>query len=194
MRKINMENVREAGTSNRLPAGGYICKITNVTDVPLNENTGRGDYLEIEFDIAEGEYKDYYKQINAEHGFWGGSYKRSYKEKALPFFKRMCSAVAKSNPGFVFDGGEQNSNEQTLVGKRVGLVLGEEEYNGNDGKTKTRLYVSSECSIEDIQKENFKVPEFKNLDGTRGKKEKTTNYGFVSEGFTSVEENIEIPF
>lgn len=77
-------------------------------------------------------------------------------------FKRMCSAVSKSNNGFVFDG-ETNADESTLVGKLVGLILCEEEYVGNDGNIKTRLYVDKECSVEDILSGNFKVRALKKL-------------------------------
>lgn len=178
MRAVNLENVQEAGDFERLEAGGYVCKITNVEDVPVNNQTGKGDYLKIEYDIAEGEHAGFYKRLEESMQFWGGRYIRSYKEKALPMFKRMCSAISKSNPGFVFDGGQQNSNEQTLVGKKVGLILGKEEYEGNDGSLKTRLYVKSECDIADIRAGKFKVPELKHLDGTSGAK--TTDDGFMS--------------
>ena len=52
----NIASVQEASTgeSKRLPAGGYICKYTNVED---NEEK---QYLYMEFDIAEGEYKGYF--------------------------------------------------------------------------------------------------------------------------------------
>lgn len=104
-------------------------------------------------------------------------------------FKRMCSAVAKSNPGFVFDGGRQNADESTLVGKYVGLVLGEEEYIGNDGSKKNRLYVHSECDINDIKAGRFKIPELKKLkdEGNR----RTTDTGFMSVPDNAKE---EIPF
>lgn len=155
-----MTNVQEAGEFPKLVAGGYVCRYTNVEDKPDKE------YLYMEFDIAEGEFKDYYKQMNENLKFWGGRLFRSYKEKAQPMFKRMCSAVTKSNPGYLFDG-NTNSDEKTLVGKLVGLVLGEEEYTGNDGSLKTRLYVYAEKSVDDIRSGNFKVPPLKKLaDGT----------------------------
>ena len=165
MRKVNLENVQEAGEFQRMPSGGYVCKITNVEDIPIDPQTGKGDYLKIEYDICEGEYKGYYKQMEENLHFWGGRYIRSYKESALPMFKRMCSAIAKSNPGFVFDGGKQNSDEKTLIGKSVGLVLAEEEYIGNDGNKKTRLYVYTEKDVKDIRSGNFKIPAIKKLEG-----------------------------
>ena len=108
MKQVNLENVQEAGSFEKLPVGGYICKYVNVEDIEKKE------YLYMEFDIAEGEFKDYYKKLQENLKFWGGRVHRSYKENALPMFKRMCSAVSKSNAGFVFDGGKQNSNEKTL--------------------------------------------------------------------------------
>ena len=157
----NIASVQEASTgeSKRLSAGGYICKYTVVQDNPSKE------YLYMEFDIADGEYKGYYKDLAERLDFWGGKCYRSYKEKALPMFKRMCSAVTKSNKGFIFDG-DEHCDETTLIGKKVGLILGEEEYIGNDGSTKTRLYVVREVAVDDIKEGKFKVPELKRLEGS----------------------------
>ena len=152
----NIASVQEAGESRRLPAGGYICKYTNVEDNP------KKSYLYMEFDIAEGEYKGYYKELEERLDFWGGRCYRSYTEKALPMFKRMCSAVTKSNKGFIFDGNE-HCDEETLIGKKVGMIMGEEEYIGNDGSVKTRLYVVREVDVADIKAGKFKVPALKKL-------------------------------
>lgn len=157
---VNFAEVKEAGASNPLVAGGYVCKYTKVEDNASKE------YLRLEFDIAEGDFKDYYKELEERANFWGGSVYRSYKEGAIPMFKRMCSAVAKSNPSFEFNpfvkGG--NSDEQTLVGKLVGIVLKEEEYEKNDGNIGTRLVVAYECDAQKIRSGNFKVPQKKVLD------------------------------
>lgn len=180
MRALDLSDVKEAGTGNGgLPAGGYICKYTNVEDIADKE------YLYMEYDIASGEHANYYQKLNFDHGFWGGKCYRSYKEKALPMFKRMCMAVSKSNPGYIFDGGQQNSDEKTLVGKYVGLVFGEEEYEKNNGDIGTRLYVAYECDIEKIKKGDFKVPE-----------KKTLNKPAVNDEFTKIPDGVtqEIPF
>lgn len=153
----NIASVQEAtGESKRLPAGGYICKYTNVEDNPKKE------YLYMEFEIAEGEYKGYFEELEDRAGFWAGKCYRSYKDAALPMFKRMCSAVTKSNKGFIFDGNE-HCDESTLVGKKIGMVLGEEEYIGNDGSTKTKLYVAREMDVADIKAGKYKVPALKKL-------------------------------
>ena len=57
MKRIDMSNVESAKDYKRLVPGGYVCKITGVKDVANNE------YLEIEYDIAEGEFKDYYLSL-----------------------------------------------------------------------------------------------------------------------------------
>lgn len=153
----NIASVQEAtGESKRLPAGGYICTYTHVEDSPKKE------YLYMEFEIAEGEYKGYFEELEDRAGFWAGKCYRSYKEAALPMFKRMCSAVTKSNKGFIFDGNE-HCDESTLIGKKIGMVLGEEEYIGNDGSTKTKLYVAREIDVADIKAGKFKVPPLKKL-------------------------------
>lgn len=182
MKAINLSEVQEAGTGLGLKAGGYVCTITNVEDVPSKE------YLYVEFDIAEGEFKNYYKKLQEAKNFWGGSFYKSYKEKALPMLKRFCSAVTKSNSGYIFDAGAQNSDEKTLKGKLIGLVLFEEEYIKNNGEIGRRLKVDYECDIEKIRKGEFKVKELKKLPEDQRPKENTE--------FMNVPDNSadEIPF
>ena len=170
----NIASVQEAGESRRLPAGGYICKYKKVEDNPEKS------YLYMEYDIAEGEYKGYYDDLRKRFpdGQWIGAYVKSYKQTALPMFKRMCSAVTKSNKKFIFDGNE-HCDESTLVGRYVGMILGEEEYIGNDGSVKTRLYVVREVAIDDIKAGKFKVPELKKLPDTEGTS-KPADDGFMN--------------
>lgn len=182
MRAINLSDVVEAGTNSRLAAGGYVVRITSVEDVIDKE------YLLVEYDIAEGKDKGYYKSLFDNKGYWLGSCIRSYKETALPMFKRFCSAVTKSNAGYIFDG-NTNADEKTLVGKLMGVVLGEEEYKKNTGEIGTRLYVQYECDAEKIRKGDFKVPEKKLLN-------KVPQAPAVSDDFVSVTSGVaeELPF
>lgn len=156
----NFNSVEEATSGNggsKLPAGGYVCKVCKVTDVTDKQ------YLEIEFDIAEGEHQFHFTDLDTRFGFWGLTSRRSYKESAIPFFKRMCSAINNSNNGYSFNpfvaGG--NADEQSLVNKLVGLVLREEEYEKNNGDIGTRLAIAYECPVDKIRKGDFKVPEKK---------------------------------
>lgn len=157
MKSIDLSNVKEAGDFSRPTPGAYICGIYDVEDFAKQE------YLKVTYDIIEGEFKGYYKELreNNPDWTWAGAYVKSYKEKALPMFKRFCTAISRSNGNFVFDGGKVNKDEKTLKGKKIGLILGEEEYEGNDGTIKKRLYVVREFSIDKIDEQ--KVPELKKL-------------------------------
>ena len=160
MKKIeNYENVQAiSGDFARPTAGGYICKIIDVEDVPMNAQ-GKGDYLRIEYDIADGEFKGYYKEQNDRWGGnWNASFIRSYKEKALGMLKHFTNCIEQSNAGYEWDW-----NEKGLIGKFVGLVLGEEEYKNSAGEIKTKLVVSQVKTVEDIKNANFKVPAPKKL-------------------------------
>lgn len=168
----NIDSVQEAGDSRRLPAGGYVCKYTKV------EDNADKSYLYMEFDIAEGEYEGYFEELEERAGFWAGRCYRSYKENALPMFKRMCSAVTKSNKKFIFDGNE-HADESTLIGKLTGILLGEEEYIGNDGSTKTKLVVVREMPVEDIRDGKFKVPDIKKLNDSSSSASKPDD-GFMN--------------
>jgi len=152
MKDINWNNVDESQEFSRLLPGGYVCRITAVEDVPEKE------YLKIEYDIAYGEMANYFRGLYERANFWGGRFVKSYKEKALPFFKALVTSVEKSNPNFTY-----KNDENTLITKLVGLVLGEEEYQANDGTVKTRLYVDNIRSIQAIKDKDFKVPELKKL-------------------------------
>lgn len=148
----NWKNVKASEDFERLPAGGYICTIIHATDSPDKQ------YLKIEYDIAEGDHKDHWADTKERFGWWGGDFYRSYKDSAVGMFKAFTNAVEGSNPGFTWAW-----KEKDLEGKMIGVVLGEEEYTGNDGSVKTRLKVRSVKSVQDIREGKFKVPTLKKL-------------------------------
>lgn len=161
MRKIeNYENVQaSSGKFARPTAGGYICKIMDVTDVDHNPNTGKGQYLKIEYDIADGEFKGYYKeQFDKWGGDWKANFVRSYKEENLGMLKHFTNCIEQSNAGYDWDW-----NEKGLIGKYIGLVLGEEEYENSSGEIKTKLSVNQIKTVEEIKNGDFKVPAPKKL-------------------------------
>lgn len=184
MKKVDMTNVQEAGEGRRIPAGKYIIIIRKAEDVSDKE------YLKITYDIADGEYKGYYDDMRKRFpdSQWIGAYVKSYKQKALPMFKRFCSAVSKSNGGFIFDGNTVNADETTLIGKKLGIVLAEEEYYSNSGELRTRLFVHSECPIDRL--ESMRVPECKRL------KDDKTMAKPADDSFMTIEEGAadEVPF
>ncbi len=164
MKKINLDNVQEF-TRFKNPVGGFICEIKSVEDFPEKE------YLRIGFDIAEAvsddqkEFVGMYEKRKKERDFDYPKTIVSYKESnetALRFFKGFVTAIETSNEGYKFQ-----YEEQTLVGKRIGFVIGEEEYEGKDKngmpKVKVRIYVASRHSVQAIRNGDFEVPEFKKL-------------------------------
>lgn len=153
MNKINWDEVQEASEFDNPKPGAYIATICRVEDVEEKE------YLLIEWDFAEGAYKDNNRDTFARAGFWPIQLRRSYKPSALGFFKSFKTALEDSNPGYRFD----EFDLRDMVGRRFGVVLGEEEYTKNTGEVKARLYVYQTRSIQAIQKGDFKVPELKRL-------------------------------
>lgn len=183
MKNVDLTNVEEAKEYVRLAAGGYICKITKVEDVPGKE------YLKIYYDIAQGDFKGYFTDLMDAKNFWGGTFIKSYKETALSFFKAFTTAVENSNPKYKFD-----NDETKLVGRLVGLVLGEEGYVANDGSSKNRLYVKETRSIDVIKNKQFEVPEYKPCPG--GRQVGSTPSSVDSNGFMNIPDGIdeELPF
>lgn len=164
MKNINWNDVQEATERKDLPVGGYVAGIMNAADVPDKE------YLNICWDVAEGEYRGYFRdltksliergKLNKGDWAWGGITKKSYKETALPFFKAFVTSVEQSNEGYKF-----NNQEATLRGKKVGVILREEEYMGNDGSVKTKLVVDRFTSVEKIRSGDYEVKPKKTLGG-----------------------------
>lgn len=186
MKPINNFDTVQATTGEfkRPTPNGYICKITLADDYPFDANTGKGDYLKIEYDIAHGEFKDYYtEQYNRFGGdFWAATMFRSYKEKALGMFKHFTNCVENSNAGYTWAW-----DEKSLVGKYIGLVLGEEEYEKSDGSVGVRLYVKEVKTVQEIKDGNFKIPELKVL--------KNRPSAPANNGFTEVADmDSDLPF
>lgn len=166
-----------SGEFERLPAGGYVIKITGV------ENNEEKQYLKIVYDIAEGPERGRYKNEDAEHDY-RHSFIRSYKEKALGMFKAFIKAVDEANETNFNDFIEKGFDEQLLKGNRVGVLFGYEEYNANDGSVKERLYLVRFLNIEQVRAGDFKVPELKKL---------KTDTPTIPEGFTALNDS-DLPF
>ena len=153
--KWNWNEVEAKGNDEykRLVPGGYVCRITAVEDHPEKE------YLYLEFDITEGEYKGYGAGCMERNGFTPLKMYRSYTDKAACLFKGFIESVNASNPNApAWDG-----NEQKLVGKYIGVILREEEYKKQDGSIGVRFGVSQTKTPADIRTGNFRVPAKKTL-------------------------------
>ena len=154
------DKIQASGDFERLPAGGYVIRIQSVKDDhPQGES--ENSMLRITYDIAEGPEAHRYQNETAENDY-RHQFIRSYKEKALGMFKAFTNALEGSNPGYKWDW-----KEGALAGKLLGVVLGYEEYEANDGNVKERLRVVSCMEADRIRKGDFKVPELKKLSGSK---------------------------
>ena len=164
-----LEIKKSVSASEPLPAGGYVAKILNAKV----EEYSWGEVLVISFDIAEGEYKDFfgkqYKENTREDKKWKGNFRLTVPNEGNQYFdsqKRTFGnaiwAIEASNPVYHWDW-----NENALKGKMVGVLFRnfEWEMNGNSGW-------STECctfvSVEDVRNGNFKQPKDKPLRNKTG--------------------------
>lgn len=163
IKNINWGNV-EASTGDfaRPTPGGYVIQIIDA------EDNAKKEYVAMRYDIcSKGEFTDFYKKrFDASAGKYDyPKMFRSYKETARGMFKGFLKALEDSRNKIVAD--KFNGDEQQFVGMKVGVVLGEEEYIGNDGSTKTRLYVARVISAYDVVDGKFNVPEIKKLSASK---------------------------
>lgn len=153
MKQIDLTNVEatQGGDYARPQAGGYIIQIKAVLDVPEKE------YLKISYDIADGEFKGYYTDMWQRTGYDLPTFIKSYKDKALGYFKAFIDAVEGSNRY------KWNNDERSLVNLFVGTVLREEEYRSRDGEIKTILKPDIFLTVSDIRNGKFEVRPCKRL-------------------------------
>jgi hypothetical protein len=80
------------------------------------------------------------------------------------------------------------NDPQSLVGKFIGVVLGEEEYLNGKGEVKTRLYVAEKRSGKAIRDGDFTIPELKKL-------QPETNVAPSAQNFAMLEDDdADLPF
>lgn len=147
MRNIDWLNIEASGEGSfdRLEPGAYVGTITAMTDEESKQ------YVRMLFDIAEGKHKGFFSDDFYKDKPWAHQMILSYRDKALPMLKGRMETINRCNPGFdamaAFD-----ANLSLFAGKRVGLVMREEEY--FDKKSETFKMGSARCfrlcSIEDV--------------------------------------------
>ena len=140
--KIDIKKLMDTDGVDRLPNGDYVCIINSIVDKADKE------CLMLHYDIYKGKYFGHFKELQDmyNNGYWAGVSYVSYKDSALLYFKKFVQAVQESNPGFEFDG----ENEQSLVGKLVGLTLEEKSYTKQDGNQGKRIQVSGYMPVDQV--------------------------------------------
>jgi len=169
MKKIeNFDEVKktsdEVVSFDSLPIGPQICKILKVKDVVNKE------YLQIEFDIADGDYKGFFadqkKNFNNEDWPSQGTLYKSYKSTAYKFFASFIIAIEKSNPKF-----EWVWDETKLEGQYFVANFAEEEWLDD---TTNEIKVNVKCrevrSIQALKEGEVKLLKKKELSDSEKQK------------------------
>lgn len=139
-----------------LPVGPQIVKILAVHDLEDKE------YLKIEFDIADGEFKGFFaeqkERFNNDKWPNQGTVIRSYKNTAYQFFTAFIIAIEKSNPKFKW-----NWDETKLKNKKFVANFGEEEYLGESNELKISLKCREIRSLAALREGKIKELSLKKL-------------------------------
>lgn len=168
--KYDETEVREYGDYKALPLGGYKMVIAKAYE---GETTTFRPTLNLELDVAVGDYKWYFSEIyqndNQANKKWprGGTYSviTEDDEKTLPFLKGLITSIERSNPGFTFNWNDTSENQmKSLEGKLVGAIYGLEEYKDSENKLKTARKIRYIRSIDSV--ENALIPDVKMLNGS----------------------------
>ena len=160
-----LEIKKSVSASEPLPAGGYVAKILNAKV----EEYSWGEVLVISFDVAEGEYKDFfskqYKENTREDKKWKGNFRLTVPNEGNQYFdsqKRTFGnaiwAIEESNSGYHWDW-----NEAALKGKMVGVLFRNFEWAMDDGRSGWSTECCTFVSVEDVRTGNFKQPKDKPL-------------------------------
>ena len=160
-----LEIKKSVSASEPLPAGGYVAKILNAKV----EEYSWGEVLVISFDVAEGEYKDFfskqYKENTREDKKWKGNFRLTVPDEGNQYFdsqKRTFGnaiwAIEESNPSFRWAW-----DENALKGKMVGVLFRNFEWSMDDGRSGWSTECCTFVSVEDVRTGNFKHPKDKPL-------------------------------
>lgn len=147
------EAKESTGSSRKLPAGGYVCRIMDAK--MQNAQTSGLPMVVIQFDICEGEYNNYFHtKYKTDIGFRPTAKYQGIARipavdaegKARRGFNSFCGAVEKSND--IKLPTEDTAFLNMLKNKFVGIIFGREEVEFSDGRTamvtKPKFYRSTQ--------------------------------------------------
>ncbi len=188
------KQAQASGGAGRLPAGAYVCQILGVKYEAGKD--GNSDMIRLQFDVAEGEHKGFFKaqydaNTNEDKKYKGnatvyvpkddGSEKDGWTKKS---FAGWTNAFEESNQGYSWDW-----DEKKWKGLLIGVIYGEV---GTviDGKSIKYNECRFPASASQIREGNFKIPDIKK------KKGYSDANPISSDGFVNVPKvtKEEIPF
>lgn len=181
--------------SERLPVGGYVLKILDVKEIEQSW----GNQLLFSFDIAEGEYKDFfaanYKAQQGEDKKWKGVYRLAVPKDdgseqdawTRRRFNTVIVNIEDSNPDYHWDW-----DERKLKGKKIGALFNNKEYSIN-GKHGFYTNCHSLVPVEKIKSGSYKIPEDTLLKNNSGNRQSAPAN---SDGFMNIPDGVddELPF
>ena len=195
MRKFNdYEKTQSYATTEKLPVGGYVLRIEAVRYE--EGKNGNSDRIQLRFDVAEGEQKDFFRKNydsqTSEDKKWkgtmsiyvpkdDGSEQDSWTKRR---FKTIMEAFEASNDRYTW-----NWDENSLKGKFIGGVFGEIN-TVIDDKQITYVGFRYSTTVDNIRNRNYKIPEPQTKNGA------TANTVQKNDGFMSIPAGSEeeIPF
>lgn len=188
----NWNEVQEFSDRKKLPIGAYVCKVKQVR---IQDNSF-GSQLAMLFDISEGEYTGFFKKDfdsnTAQDKKWRGVLRvwlpkddgTDNDEMTKRTFKGMTTSFEKSNSGYQWDW-----NENSLVGKTVGILFRNEEWDYN-GKHGWAVRPFRAISADTVRNNEFIIPKDKPLNNNQSA---APSYPNPNNGYTEVEDE-ELPF
>lgn len=148
------------GGKNRLPKGGYVCKILSV-----EERTSRNGnpFLILNMDICEGEYMgffadDYQSQTGEKK--WHFSHRLmiptdNAKPYTLHLFKTFNTYLEESNPNWHFS---FEADEKQYRGKVIGVLVNEREYEKRNGGTGMTTNIARIVKANTVRSGAYTIP------------------------------------
>jgi len=155
------------GSNERLPAGGYICRILKAW---VETTMSGSEQLVLALEISEGEYTGYFNRQytsrleNKPKAKWPCVFKQftlNTEGETNPFFKGMIKSIEESNNGYKW-----NWQEAGLQNKMIGMIFREEEFEAMDGTIKTTVRPAFPRSVQRIRN-GVEIPEIRRLNRKR---------------------------
>ena len=169
-------NALQDGEFIKLPAGGYVCIVTNASVEP-SQKDGKLQLI-LTLDIAEGEFAQMFRNSNT---YAPRYFKKLFADgnKPSPYFKGLITNFINSNANYKFDGGA--FNERNLIGKKIGMIFRDEQREW-EGKIYTNAKAFIAVSVDKIRSGDFTVPPMKTIEKTVSKvKESAAEKSFDDE-------------
>ena len=191
------EAKKSTATTEALPAGGYVAKIMKAEIAEYSW----GDVLIISFDIAEGDYKGYFRKrwdadASSDYGQkWKGNFrlnipseKSKYPDSDKRAFNNAIWAIQVSNPKYKWAW-----QEETLKGKMIGVLFRNKEWE-KDGNTGWTTECCTVTSVDDIRNGDFTIPKDKPLKNTSTTRTSAQEVSAAAFETAATVDDDEVPF